>query len=217
MHRSGFSLAALLVIRAAIAFAEPCGSLRDARDRSAIDYAPLEGFVDVCSRDFQLCVALTQGYPPTVKTIGYFVRAEEWERYQEGDRSGFSRYLIGQRASTMSESEFDDFRRYLHAQHGSMPEHTKTPTTFNLHERASLGIIDETPDSISFGAVLRLTPNRDGPVAPVWLGSINIVLQLKGETLTLYAFDTLNTPDETDGLKNLARQWLNCIRTRNAK
>lgn len=215
MHPSRISFTALMLVRAAVVFAEPCGSFRDARDRSAIDYAPVAGFVDVCSRDFQLCVALTQGYPPSVKTIGYFVPAQEWERYQEGDRTGFSRYLIGQRATTMSESEFNEFKRYLHAEHGTMSDHTEVPTTLDLIERVSLGIIDETTDSISFGAVLRLTPKRNGPVADLWLGSLNIVLQLKGETLTLYAFDTLNTRAETDSLKNLARQWLSCIRARN--
>ena len=96
-----------------------------------------------------------------------------------------------------------------------MSDHTEVPTTLDLIEFVSLGIIDETTDSISFGAVLRLTPKRNGPVAALWLGSINIVLQLKGETLTLYAFDTLNTREETDSLKNLARQWLSCIRARN--
>ena len=116
MHPSRISFTALMLVRTAVAFAEPCGSFRDARDRSAIDYAPLEGFVDVCSRDFQLCVALTQGYPPSVKTIGYFVPAQEWERYQEGDRTGFSRYLIGQRATAMSELEFNEFKRYLSMQ-----------------------------------------------------------------------------------------------------
>jgi hypothetical protein len=32
---------------------------------------------------------LTQGYPPTVQTIGYFVSVEEWKRYQKGQHKGF--------------------------------------------------------------------------------------------------------------------------------
>ncbi len=206
--------AALLLI-ASVAFAGPCGSFRDARERSRVDFAPLDGFVDVCSRDFQLCVKLTQGYPPSVKTIGYFVPTEEWRRYQKGDKSGFSRYLIGQRATTMSDSEFEGFKQYIHSQQGSMPDHTKAPATLELEERVPLGIVHETADSISFGAVTRFQSTGSGVLSPLWLGSINIALQLKGETLCLYAFDTLKTPADTDGLKSLAGRWLGCIRARN--
>jgi hypothetical protein len=160
-------------------------------------------------------VKLTQGYPPGVKTIGYFVPTEEWQRYQKGGSSGFSRYLIGQRVTTMSDSEFVGFKDYIHSEQGSMPDHTEAPATLQLEERVPLGIVDETPDSISFGAVLRFQPSGSGVLSQVWLGSINIVLQLKGETLCLYAFDTLKTPTDTESLKSLATRWLKCIRARN--
>jgi len=207
--------AAFLLLVASVSLAEPCGSFRDERERSRVNFAPLDGFVDVCSRDFQLCVKLTQGYPPSVKTIGYFVPAEEWQRYQKGDKGGFSCYLIGQRATTMSDSEFDGFKQYIHSQEGSMPDHTEAPATVELEERMPLGIVDETADSISFGAVMRFQPTGTAVLAPLWLGSINIVLQLKGETLCLYAFDTLKTSTDTQNLKSLAARWLKCIRARN--
>ena len=207
--------ALLLVTAVTVCAADPCASFRDARGRSAIDYAPLEGFVDVCSRGFQLCVALTQGYPPSVKTIGYFVPADEWQRYQKGDKSGFSRYLIAQRATTMSDSEFAGFKQYIHAQQGNIADHTNAPATLELQERMPLGIVDEAADSISFGAVMRFMPTGSGPLAPFWLGSVNIVLQLKGETLCLYAFDTLKAPTDTENVKTLAKRWLSCIRARN--
>ncbi len=115
----------------------------------------------------------------------------------------------------MSESEFDGFRQYLHSQQGTMSDHTKAPATFELQEQVPLGIVDETADTISFGAVMRLRPTGSAVMAPLWLGSINIVLQLKGETLTLYAFDTLQSPSDTEYLKSLASRWLSCIRERN--
>jgi hypothetical protein len=214
LHR--FLPAAFLLFVASVSLGDPCGSFRDKRERSRVDFAPLDGFVDVCSLDFQLCVKLTQGYPPSVKTIGYFVSTEEWRRYQKGDKSGFSRYLIGQRATTMSNSEFDGFKQYIHSQQGSMPDHTKASATLELEERVSLGIVEETSDSISFGAVMRFEPTGAAVLAPLWLGSINIVLQLKGETLCLYAFDTLKTSTDTQSLKSLAARWLKCIRTRNS-
>jgi hypothetical protein len=207
--------AAAFLLFGSVAFAEPCNSFRDTRDRSAVDFAPLDGFVDVCSSDFQLCVALTQGYPPSVKTICYFVPVEEWQHYQKGERSGFSRYLIGQRATTMSQTEFVDFKHYIHEQDAGLLDHTKAPATLELQERMPLGIIEETDDSISFGAAMRFSPAGTGMLAQVWVGSINIILQLKGETLCLYAFDKLKTPDETDSVQTLAKRWLNCIRARN--
>jgi hypothetical protein len=122
-----------------------------------VDLAPLPGFIDVCSRDFQLCVMLTEGYPPSVQTIGYFVPVEEWERYQKGRHKGFSRYLIAQKGETLSAESFADFKRYVHSQQGNIADHTKLATVFESHGSVSLGIIDETPDSISIGTVLKLT------------------------------------------------------------
>ena len=210
-------LTALLLLIASVALAEPCGSFRDTRERSQVDFAPLDGFVDVCSRDFQLCVALTEGYPPSVKTIGYFVPAEEWQRYQKGSTTGFSRYLIGQRVTTMSPAEFSEFKQYIHAQQGSMPDHTNLPATLDSQERVSFGITDEADNAIAFGTVLKVAPKEGGVIAPFLLGSINIVLQLKGETLCLYAFDTLKERSDTGGLKTLAKRWVGCIRACNPK
>jgi hypothetical protein len=215
MSRHLVAAVALPLLVALQCFGEACGSFHDARERSRIAFAPLDGFVDVCSRDFQLCVKLTQGYPPSVKTIAYFVPTEEWQRYQKGDKSGFSRYLIAQRGTTMSEAEFADFKHYIHAQQGTIADHTKAPATIELQERMPIGIVDETADSISFGTVMRFTPSGSRVLAPFWLGSINVVLELKGETLSLYAFDTLPSPSDTQSLKALAARWLSCIRERN--
>jgi len=86
---------ALLVLAAfSLVGAQHCESFRDSRGRSSIDFAPLHGYTDVCSRDFQLCVMLTLGYPPRVQTIAYFVPNAEWQKYKEGKHKGFSRYLI---------------------------------------------------------------------------------------------------------------------------
>lgn len=47
------------------------------------------------------------------------------------------------------------------------------------------------------------------------LASINIVLELKGETLVLYVFDTVKRLDDTGRIKDMAKRWLQCIRDRN--
>lgn len=141
----------------------------------------------MCSRDFQLCVMLTEGYPASVQTLGYFVPSEEWQRYQKGQHKGFSRYLIAQKGEPLSAEKFTDFKRYVHSQQGDIADHTDLAAVFELRGRVSLGIVEETPDSISVGAVLKLTETafkRD-----VLTAAVNVALQIKGESLSLYVYD----------------------------
>ncbi len=122
MRMKYFYAASLLLLVSGSVCGDSCDSFRDSRGRSAIDFAPLPGFVDVCSRDFQLCVLLTEGYPPSVQTLGYFVPSEEWERYQKGQHKGFSRYLIAQKGEPLSAEKFADFKRYVHSQQGDIAD-----------------------------------------------------------------------------------------------
>jgi len=65
----------------------------------------------------------------------------------------------------------------------------------------SLGIIDESTDSISIGTVLKLPESaikRDAILA-----AINIALQIKGGSLSLYVYDTVKGPNDTDRVKEL--------------
>ena len=210
------SIAAIaFFIAASGATADSCGSFRDSRGRSSIDFAPLNGFVDVCSRDFQLCVALTLGYPPSVQTLGYFVSREEWHRYQNGKHKGFNRYLIAQKGEVLSGEQFADFKRYVHSQQGDIADHSKLATLFEQDGRVSLGVIDETEDSVSIGVVQKLTGTA---IKRDWLlAAINIALQLKGESVSLYVYDTVKNPNDTDRVKGLAKRWLQCIRERNSQ
>src|ERR1700730_4993428 len=114
------SLTALILGILSLTAAENCGSFRDTRGRSAVDFAPLPGYVDVCSQDFQLCTKLTQGYPPSVQTIGYFVLDNEWQRYKKGEEKGFTQYLIAQRGRDLSNEQFSGLKRYVHSQQGNI-------------------------------------------------------------------------------------------------
>lgn len=143
--------------------AKDCPPFVDSRDRSSIDFAPLAGYTDVCSRDVQLCVSLTQGYPPSTQTIGYFVPDAEWQDHQKGKHEGFSRYLIAQRGRTLSSDQFVDFKRYVHSQQGDVEDHTKLPSVFESQGRISLGVVDEAEDMIAFGAILKLTQTNRQP------------------------------------------------------
>jgi hypothetical protein len=158
---------------------------------------------------------LTQGYPPSVQTIGYFVPTEEWEKYQKGQHKGFSRYLIAQKGRTLSTEEFADFKQYVHSQQGNIPDHSNLATLFESRGQVSLGIVDETPDSISVGTVVKLTEKalkRDLQTA-----AINIALQIKDESLSLYVYDDAKSVNDTERVKDLAKRWIQCIRKQNSK
>jgi hypothetical protein len=214
MKRTLCALGALTAISALTA-ADKCGSFKDAHGLSSVDVAPLPGYVDVCSQDFQLCVKLTQGYPPSVKTIGYFVPADEWQKRQKGNLEGFTHYLIAQRGRTLSADEFIEFKHYVYSQQGNVEDHTKPADVFESQGRVSLGVIDEAEDMIAFGAILKLTQTNPPPPKALLLASINIVLEQKGETLSLYVFDTVKGLDDTSRIKRLVEAWLNRIRERN--
>lgn len=192
-----------------------CGSFRDSRGRSSIDIAPLEGYTELCSQDSQLCVMLTLGYPPSVQTIGYFVRDEEWQQCKEGkhERCRFNRYLIAQRGRDLSGEEFLDLQRYILSNQGNVMDHTESARVFELQNRVSLGVIDENNDSISFGVILK-TKAPDEQISRL-TASINVALQLKGESLSLYVFDGIKDLKDTNRIKSLANEWLGCIRDRN--
>ena len=210
--KATFIVTLLLLISSPVRSADLCGSFRDPRGRSSVDFAPLNGFVDVCSRDAELCDTLTKGYPASVQTIGYFVPTEEWQQYQK-DRTGFSRYLIAQRGRTLSADEFVDFKEHVRSQQGKVEDHTKLIEAFRLRGQASLGVIDEGEGFISFGTVLALSE----PAAKQehLLAAINIVFQLKGETLSLYVYDSVKSVEDTERIKGMAKQWLQCIRSQN--
>ena len=211
-----FCSAALVVFSgSALVGAQRCGSFRDSRGRSSIDFAPLDGYTDLCSKDFQLCVMLTLRYPPSVQTIGYFVRNEEWQDCQDGkhERCRFTRYLIAQRGRNLSSEEFLELKRHIHLDQGDVVDHTESARAFELENRVSLGVIDESSDSISFGAIFKTkAPDEHGSRLTA---SINVVLQLKGEALSLYVFDAVKDLKDTNRIKSLANDWLKCIRDRN--
>jgi len=97
--------------------ARTCDSARDPKARAAVDLAPPTGYVDVCSRDAQLCKRLTEGYPPSVQTLAYFVLAKEWQLHERGALDGFTQYLIAQRALRPYSTEACCGPEEVHAMH----------------------------------------------------------------------------------------------------
>lgn len=213
-----------------------CESFVDPKKRSVVDLAPPAGFVDICSRDGLVCEMFTAGEPPNVreKIIGYFVPADQWERFRKGAPMGFSPYLIAQRAETLSPKEFVELKGYAKKKKGNIWENA------NLHEAQKpltlipMGVVQETEDLISVGAVTRhMAPNKEafeigrfmtpaekdlakksGKVleVKVTLTSVHTVFQLKGETLFLNTYEQREQPFDGESTKELARRWIECVR-----
>ena len=123
--------------------------------------------------------------------------------------------MIAQRGRTLSSDQFLDFKRYVHSRQGDIEDHTKLASVFESQGRISLGVVDEAGDMIASGVILKLTQTNPQPKRTLMLASINIVLELKGETLSLYVFDTVKQLDDTDRIKDISHRWLQCIRNRN--
>jgi hypothetical protein len=194
-----------------------CGSFADAQRRSAINFAPVAGFVEVCSRDAALCEVLTRGYPSSVTTIAYFVTHQDWQIHLKDTRQGFSKYLIGQRGHSWSRDEFLDFKDRVRSNQGTVPDHTDLPAVVESLGRASLGVTAESDNSISFGVIMKLAPSQDTVGAPFYLASVNTALEINGETLSLYAFDRATNANDGAAARALMDQWLACIKARNPR
>jgi hypothetical protein len=177
-----------------------------------IDIAPPGHFIDVCSEDASLCKRLTSGYPPSVSTLAYFVLPGEWEASRDKPH-GFTRYLIAQLAGSMSPHELPEFKQHLHAQQGEIPDHTTLPSTLQSRGRVPLGIVNEAPDSISFGTIMELEPTTSSQGFE--LASINSMIVVRDRVLSLYAFDEVKDPASIEPLKSLSERWLTCLRQNN--
>jgi hypothetical protein len=211
-YRFLLTLIAIIIPFSALA-QDACVSTIRSAGPLQIDLSPPGHFIDVCAEDAALCKTLTSGYPPTVSTLAYFVLPGEWKAAKAKPR-GFSRYLIAQLAGSMSPDKLPGFKQYLHSQQGQVPDHTALPTVLASRGRVPLGIVGETPDSVSFGTVMKLESNR--PSSPEFaLASINSAIIVRDRVLSLYAFDEVKDFEAVEPLKKLSDEWLTCLRKNN--
>ena len=204
----------LAVLLAAPAFGQTaCQSFVATAGASAVDLAPPAGFVEVCSRDAALCQKLTSGYPPGVPTLAYFVASGEWAAHRMESSKGFEHYLIAQFARDMRPAALPDFKVYVRSNNGSTPDHTQLPAVLESQGKASLGIVDETDSSISFGTLMRVQfSGSQRP--PETLAGINTVLVLGGRVFSLYAFGSVQDSTDIGRTEDLSRRWLSCLHKR---
>ena len=212
-----------LILGPALAFAislhaqNACSSVLRSTNGAQIDIAPPGQFVDICAEDKDLCHLITAGYPSTTFTLAYLVLPAEWNAYEKnrGKPPHFSRYLIAQRAGALSPERLSGLKERLHSTQGEIPDHTQLPAVFASKGRVPLGITDESPDSISFGAVMRVGVTDNPSAGQITVASINSAIIIKNQLLSLYAFDSITDPSLVEPVKHLSRQWLSCLRRQN--
>lgn len=194
---------------------DKCGSFPIKTGGEGIDVAPLPGFVEVCSQDAALCRALTQGYPPSAMTVGYFVTAAEWARFKKGALPGFTNYLIAQIAKSTSPADLPDLKAFLKSKQGKIPDHTKLPDILKVQDETSLGVMGESDDSIVIGKVAKVQlPSSSTKIGMV---SLNAAFALGPRVFSLYLFREYRSAADIDAAKAEIGTWLQCLRAVNPK
>ena len=176
-----------------------------------IDLATPGEYVDVCQKDRELCKSLTSGYPASVSTLAYFVTPNEWATFLE-KQTGFSEYLIAQLSHGMAPEQLPGFKAYVRSQNGTVPDNTELHKLLADRGRVSLGVVDESPNSISFGVVLKV----QDAVGTMNLASINSAIVIRDRVLSLYAFQQVSTVDRTEPLRARSGRWLACLNKQNS-
>lgn len=191
----------------AMAGGAECGKTVRAADGVSFDLAPPAGWVDVCENNADLCAKLTQAYDPaTVTTLAYFVPAAEWPKpAPEPPPGGFTRFLIAQLAPAKKPASLQALKTLIKTQ-SAVPA-AELEEALTKEKQASLGVFDESPSSISFGAAVR----REGGV----LAMSNTAMVLKDRVLSLYAYVNIASAAQAEQVKALTTAWLACLRQAN--
>jgi methionine-R-sulfoxide reductase len=190
-----------------------CAAAPRSVDGTALDLAPPVGYVDVCARDADLCGTLTARYPASVKTLAYFVPEADWQAHAKGGAPQFQRYLIAQLA-TKTAAQFAEVKSFIRSQQSDVVDRSGLPEIFKRKGQAALGIFDETPESISFGAVAPVPGPTPGAAAQM-VASTNSAVVVKERVLSLTAFAAVDAPRDVDAIERLTKDWLGCLRQAN--
>ena len=109
------------------------------------------------------------------------------------------------RSPNLVERKVRGFQAYARSQQGTVADHSESPSLFELKWRVPLGVVEESADSISYGTVLKLEHKNQSEPGSDLLAAINIALQLKDESLSLYVFDVVKDLRDVAKTKALAK------------
>jgi hypothetical protein len=207
----------LQLVTAATRTEAECGSLARALGGGSIDLAPPEGFVEICAQDATLCRTLTAAYGKSVTTLGYFVTVAEWAAHAKMPAPSFSRYLIAQAAPSKTAAQLPEVKSFIRSQQHGAPERSRLAATLRTDGQAQLGILDDTPDSISMGAVAKLPSATPGAGSERLLAMTNSALAVGPDLLSLYVYSRIDDTKDVQQVEALTARWLRCVREANRR
>jgi hypothetical protein len=181
-----------------------------------IPVARPRGFVDICEdKASPACQGLTNGYPKSVTTLAYFVPSAEWSKTDSNQqRRGFSTYYIAQIHNESRPQDFFDIRQRIALANGKIADTSRLSESLGKAESTQLGILDETPSSITIGVVMKITPANKTRQKPVLLVATNAVALVEKHIFSLYFYDAYQGPESVEDARKRTRQWLDCFAAR---
>lgn len=201
----------LSLVAATTSAGDTCASLPRTVGTRTIDLAPPAGYVEICDRDAALCKRLTANYPPSVTTLGYFVPDAEWAAHAQAPTAPFSRYLIAQVVPGKTAAQLPEVKSFIRSQAQDPTPLDQLAERLRADGQAQLGIFEDTPDAIAFGAVATLPTPAPGASGTL-LAMTNAAVAVDGEMLSLYVYARVADPGAVKGVEELARRWLQCVR-----
>jgi hypothetical protein len=90
------------------------------------------------------------------------------------------------------------------------------PGTLKSQGRVSLGVIEDSSDSITFGAIMK-TQAASSPDQEFVLVALNAAMVVGPLVLSLYSFRDYQGMVDVEAAKQLTKTWLQCMRSSNRK
>ena len=156
--------------------------------------------------------------PPTLKIIAYFAPPDEWQRLLSGEALAFTRDLTVEQPSKFSPERFSELKRQIRNKEGETWDDTSGPRLQESKVLNPMRVLDESTDMISFVVGGRfIVTTGEALQKEMTAITVKTIVQLKGETLSLYTHEQRDQPFDGELTIALARQWLECIKAKNVQ
>lgn len=170
--------------------------------------------VDLCVESPVLCRRLIADFPGKESAIGYYVTPQEWADYQTSKRE-FSWYFVAVHRRDLDARDIERTTKKLQQLDGGAPAF---PGVTSRQSVLPLGILEQTSDSVAYGAVITM-PHLDDRAArrATLLAAVHSLLVINERVVSLYSFALTQRPEPLDSLQDAAKVWLSCMRQVNGR
>jgi hypothetical protein len=192
---------------------ETCESVPAGVGDDKIDLAPPGGYMETCWVDSRLCTEPVPGRPEGHKMLGFFLTSGDWARHRRRQELDLGTYLIAQSTATPA-AEFPDLREILRQRGQDAVDISALPASFQPQTMVSVGVVDESADSISSGVLFGSAFSRRRSAAAPEV-SINTAFMLGSRVLSLHVNHAYSGRSDVDAARQLTAAWLECLRKAN--